>query len=135
VYECPLPNTPPLVVQTSPSTTSATSSTVMGQLSLSTSVPPFAVVGPEKDYLCLLSLLVPSDTGDGNSSSIRQPVARSYGGRAWEVKAGPFAETVAPPVCDDDDNGTTTCLFTLPLARVAGGEYILTSYSYGGGAR
>ena len=128
VYDCPLPDTPPLAVQTQTSS-SGTGSGAVEQLSLSTVVPS-AVVAPEKDFLCLLSLLVPSTAGSGNAS-IRKPVARSYGGRAWEVKAGPFAETIAPPVCDGDGS----CLLTLPLASVAGGEYILTSYSYGGDAR
>ena len=128
VYECPLPDTPPLVVQTQ-TATSGTGNGAVEQLSLSTVVPS-VVVAPEKDFLCLLSLLVPSTAGSGNAS-IRKPVARSYGGRAWEVKAGPFAETIAPPVCDGDGS----CLLTLPFGKYGAGVCVLTSYLYGEDAR
>ena len=120
-YKCPLPRMPPLTIQTTISYSGSSNT-----LSLSTSLPS-ATGGLEIDFLCLLSLVAPGTYG---TTSVRNPVARTYGVRAWEVKAGPFAEKISPQVC-----AVGTCLFTLPPASVAGGEYILTLYSYGGDAR
>ena len=100
VYECPLPDAPPLAVHA----TTSSSGGGIGTLSLSTTAPSAA--GPKKDFLCLLSLLAP-----GTTNAVRKPVARTYGGRDWEVKAGPFAERIDPPVCADG-----TCSFALPPA-------------------
>ena len=120
-YECPLPSIPPLTVQTIISSSGSSNT-----LSFSTSVPS-ATGGLEKYFLCLLSLLAPGTYG---TTSVRKPVTRTYGGRVWEVKAVTFSEKIAPPVY-----AVGKCLFTLPPASVAGGEYILTLYYYLGDAR
>lgn len=117
VYDCPLPNAPPLAI----------TATNGNELSISTSTPP-GYTGPTKDYLCLLSLRVPSLKD--SERTVRKPVGRTYGGRAWEVKAGPFAEIVGPPVCGGSD-----CTFVGLPSVAAGEDYILTSYSYGADAR
>lgn len=113
LHGCPLPTAPPLTIPVG----DASSPT-----SLSTAVPSSIEAA---NFVCLLSLLV----GD-----IRKPVARSYGGRSWEVQAGPFAESLAAPVCSESVGGVQECTLALPVAK-AGTQYILTSYEYGGDAR
>lgn len=73
--------------------------------------------------VCVLSLITPE--------AALQPVARSYDGRNWEVRAGPFAGLLDEPSCE---NGIS-CTFNIPTDRKTLGtngeyKYTLTSYSH-----
>ena len=75
--------------------------------------------------VCILSLLVP----DGPV-----PIARSFDGRAWEKKAGMFANTIPEPICDGPEG---LCQIDLPTDQETlgiNGEnmYILTTTHYEG---
>lgn len=134
--ECPPPGSEPLVVDLG--AIASGDSTVT--LALSTAAPSSSGNGgatTTSDFVCLLSLLVPAAAGANSAPAVRKPVARTYAGREWEVKAGPFAESVAAPVCD---GGGDVCALEVPVDAAtlgAGGEnqYILTSYSHGADAR
>jgi len=83
---------------------------------------------PSPGALASVSLSIPSSGGVCVLSLLSIPVARSYGGREWEVRAGPFAGKVLTPTCDA---GAGMCKVVLPADEETlpeGVAYALKSY-------